>query len=192
MVSVTRAAARTGASLAPEHRRLTGANIAVLPDFTTSDVRPFTPVVADAVRSAASALPKNSIDFMLVYKANANGFPGSRGSFGTDPANACVGAETTCDLYIWNDLTGTFNNTVGSPWSNDVINACQADSTAESIGVFIQANHRMITGLFGQSLTDRVTGLPLPGKYSVQRAYSVMKFEPRPPQVSGVVQCRRV
>jgi hypothetical protein len=205
IVSVTRAAARGGAALAPDAvvvgnpgvsypaRSLTGPNVPVVvppanpPSYGS---QPFTQQVADIVEAAASALPKNSIDFMLVYRANANGFPGARTSFGSDPSDACVGAESTCDLYVWNDSTSDFNNTSGTPWQNDTINACRDE--AHSIGVFIQANHRMITPIFGRTVLDRLTGTPLPGKYSVQTAYTVMKFEPRLAQVNGVVQCKRV
>ncbi len=122
--------------------------------------------VVDSLVSAASSLPRDTIDYVLVYKADADGKPaGGNGTF------SCAGAGSTCDVYVWDPTlnmgTGDFKNTVGTPWTGQDINACLGDADMSNIGVYIQSTHKMITGLFGSEK-----------KLS---AYTVMRFEPAPP-----------
>ncbi len=158
LTSVARAGARTGSSLSPDRP--------FVPPSPTSPT--LTRQVVDSLVSASSSLPPDTIDYVMVYKANKHGYPGPD-SNSTDMS--CVGAGTTCDTYVWdptlNSGTGDFRNTAGTPWTGSDVNACQGEATMTNIGVYARATHKMITGLFGseQKLT----------------AYTVMRFEPRPP-----------
>jgi Flp pilus assembly protein TadG len=148
VVSVARSGARTASSLAPYQR----------PYVAPAEAMTLT--TTKSVESAASALPKNSIDFILVYQANASGLPLS-GSY------TCVGAETTCDRYTWDDVNGKFSPTTGTTWTGSTVNSCQGDPGVMSVGVYVQATHKMLTGLFG-------------GTKTVKSA-TVMQFEPQRP-----------
>ncbi len=155
VVSVARAGARTGASLAPAYGG--SPRVAIIP-------APITQTVMQSVQSAASALPNDAIEYILIYQANADGFPGL-------PANrtmTCSVMDTTCDRYTWDTLSNTFKPTVGSTWTGSAINSCLgATENGQSIGVYVQAKYRSITPLFG---SERSIG-----------TRTVMKFEPRPP-----------
>jgi len=139
-------AVRTGARTASSEPR-----VATMPQDT-----------ADAIERAGSAMPKNNIDFIYVYKANDKGFPGANGN--TTMAG-CPG--TACVKFVWNDLAGRFNDDITGSWNATTINACPGDAQAQAVGVYMQATHKAITGLFGTSfkVSDR----------------AVMKFEPLRP-----------
>ncbi len=119
-----------------------------------------TQATVDAIGRAGSALPKSSIDFVLVYKANDRGYPGIDGS----TTMSCSGAETTCDKFTWDGAA--FVPTAGTTWNALNVNACATPPKGppDSVGVYVQATHRFVTGLFGGSRTiqDR----------------SVLRFEP--------------
>jgi hypothetical protein len=119
---------------------------------------------ADAVQRTGTALPEDSIDELWVYKANAQGFPGS---FTSMTGASCT---TNCVRFRWQDSSNRFVY-VGGSWASTSIAACagnNADGTAKSdaVGVYIRATHRYLTGLFGatQTVSDR----------------AVMQFEPLP------------
>jgi hypothetical protein len=156
VTSVARAGARTASQLAPLH------NPYVAP------VEPISASTAKAIRSAASGLPFDSIDYILVYRANDVGYPGKANARVLD----CDASESTCDKLVWvPDETkaggGSFVNDPGVVWDATSVNSCLGDTGAQSVGVYIKARRHMITGLFGstQSLESRV----------------VMKFEPQKP-----------
>ncbi len=148
VVSVARSGARTASSLAPQQR----------PYVPPGE--PMTQTVMRSVESAATAMPRNAIDFILVYQAGANGLPLS-GSY------SCAGAEATCDRYTWNDASGAFLPTAGTTWTGSTINSCQGDVGIMSVGVYVQATHKMLTGLFGSTKT--------------LSSATVMQFEPQRP-----------
>jgi Flp pilus assembly protein TadG len=132
----------------------------------------FTQRTADAIARAGSAMNKDDVDFILVYRANADGLPGTftPATFPRDATSACVGFETTCDRFVWNDATNRFNPTNTPTWLATSVNACPGPQL-DAVGVYVQASHRMVTGLFGGTrlLRDR----------------AVLKFEPR-----GAGQCK--
>ena len=152
LTSVARAGARSASALSPKHPWVAPGT-------------PFTRQVVDAVESAASALPRSSIEYILVYQANeATGRPLS-GTFN------CAAADSTCDRYTWDQTLnaglGGFKPTTGQTWTGSTINACQGESGMQSVGVYIKANHAMYTGLFGTS--------------KAIASYTVMRFEPQTP-----------
>lgn len=112
---------------------------------------------ADAVQRSGTAMPKDSIDELWVYKANLQGFPGTA----TDLASATC--TTNCIRFRWVDANDRFTYQSGT-WDTSQINACIGSSDA--VGVYIKSTHRFITGLFGSTIGvfDR----------------AVMQFEPLP------------
>ena len=125
----------------------------------------FTQDTATAIQKSGSAMNKDDIEFILVYKANTSGLPGTwtTATFPADAAAACAGFQATCDKFVWNDLTNKFDATTSPTWDAKTVNACPG--TIDSVGVYVQARHRMFTNFFGGTrlLKDR----------------AVLTFEPR-------------
>jgi hypothetical protein len=66
---------------------------------------------ADAIQRSGSAMPPDSINYMLVYKANAAGFPGAE-SNRTMPAN-CTGTAN-CVMFTWRPALDAFRYANGT------------------------------------------------------------------------------
>lgn len=115
-------------------------------------------LAADAVARAGSAMPKDQVNWILVYSANASGYPMPA----TNTASTC---STDCVKYVWNAAKQSFVYSSGS-WTSSAINACINDPARMSVGVIINARHPWITGLFGKGVTVEER--------------SVMQFEPLP------------
>ncbi len=128
------------------------------PPCTSASSPALAQAAADAIQRAGSAMPHDSIDYILVYKANAQGFPGAAGNT-TMPAD-CSGVPA-CVRFVWRDSANAFRY-AGGAWDSKSINACVNES--DTLGVYMRATHKGVTGIFGSSigLADR----------------SVMKFEP--------------
>jgi hypothetical protein len=123
----------------------------------------FAQAAADAMQRAGTALPKNAIDFIWVYRPTADGFPEN----GNDDFSSCP--PTSCAIYRWVDGSPgrfTYQPQLGGAWSPRGINSCLGDEDAQSVGVYIQATHTWLFGVLG-SPTSTVS------------ARTVMKFEPR-------------
>jgi hypothetical protein len=118
----------------------------------------FAQLAANAIQSAGSALPANSIIELWIYKANNKGYPGATGvtAFGTTCPASCV-------RYRWVPAVGQFRYRDGT-WEHKKINACA--TTSDSVGVYMRARHSFVTGMFGQTaeLADHAvfTFEPLP------------------------------
>jgi hypothetical protein len=119
----------------------------------------FVQIAADAIAGSGAALPAESIDYILVYKANANGYPGALASM----PSSCAGIAS-CVAYTWSDTATAFRYSSGS-WDSRTVNAC-FPSNIDAIGVEVVADHKFLSGLLGTSMTmtDR----------------AVMNFEPLP------------
>ncbi len=120
-------------------------------------------LAADAIASAGTVLSRDSIDYIMVYKANAAGYPGSWTEM--PPLSGCT---TECVAYRWSDHQARFRYVQGS-WDSRQINACARprppfNAPVDSVGVQVVVDHAFLTGIFGRSMTlsDHV----------------VMKFEP--------------
>jgi Flp pilus assembly protein TadG len=98
-----------------------------------------------AMERAVAALPNGSIQTMWIYKADANGFPDGGSSF-----TSC----TACYVYSWNSTTQRFVSAGSQTWDAASQNACAG--TVDSVGIYLKANHALITGFFGNNvaLTD--------------------------------------
>ncbi len=121
---------------------------------------------SDAMEKAGYGMAKNSIEYIMVFKANNKGFPGATNNT-TMPTKAQCGTSpyVNCVTYVWdpaqNGGAGGFVYSSGS-WNSKTINACLP--TPDQVGVFMKVNHPYMTKMFGAtiSLSDR----------------AVMRFEP--------------
>ena len=157
----TTSAVRTGARIASTDA---GAGPGVC--LASADPPPCTPAqapalaqaAADAIQRAGSAMPKDSIEYILVYDANSAGYPQPAG-------NTSLTCSTDCVKYVWDSGLDRFRYASGS-WSSTSINACTNDPSRQAVGVAMRAHHGWMTGLFG-------SGVALQER-------SVMQFEPLP------------
>jgi hypothetical protein len=113
---------------------------------------------ADAIQRGGSALPKDQIDYILVYRANSDGYPMPQG-------NTTLSCGTNCVKYVWDDGLNKFRYGGGS-WVSTSINACVNHANRDAVGVAMVAEHPWVTGLFGSSID--------------LRERTVMNFEPLP------------
>jgi hypothetical protein len=115
-------------------------------------------------RSGALTEPDN-INFILIYKANAKGYPGNRNSMPAD----CSGSAD-CVMFRWRPALNQFRYVSGT-WVSSSISACFPGTGAnplDRVGIYIDTTHPMLTGLFGASFS--------------LRDHAVMDFEPLPTQ----------
>jgi hypothetical protein len=128
------------------------------PPCTSASSPALAQAAADAIQRAGTAMPADSIDYILVYKANAQGFPGAAGN--TTMPTSCSGIPA-CVKFVWRDSANAFRY-AGGAWDSKSINACVNES--DTLGVYLRATHKFVTGMFGATmgLGDR----------------SVMRFEP--------------
>ena len=109
---------------------------------TPANAPKFGQAAADAIRRAGSAMPKDSIDEMWVFKANNVGYPGLDNS----KVMACT---TNCVKYKWVDSKDQFRYVSGT-WISTSVNAC-ANAPPDSVGIYIHVTHKYITKFFGAS-----------------------------------------
>lgn len=155
-VAVT-SAARTGARVAAsEPGCITKVGSPACP---ATDPAPFGMLAAEAVSRNGTALPTQAIRYVLVYKANAAGYPGALSSM----PSSCAGIPS-CLGYTWNPTTAVFTRTSGT-WDRQTVNAC-FPTNVDSVGVQVVAEHEFLSGLLGTSTT--------------MAEHTVMNFEPLP------------
>jgi Flp pilus assembly pilin Flp len=132
------------------------------PPCTSGNAPALAQLAADAIQREGSAMPPNSINYILVYKANDKGYPGADGS--TTMPSSCS-STANCVRFTWqpnaNSGAGAFRYADGT-WLSKSISACfpgNATNPLDRVGVYLNATHKMMTGLFGSSLTltDRAT-----------------------------------
>jgi hypothetical protein len=135
VVSDTRLAARIAS---------TGANAGVgscpsgpgAPVCVPANVPALAQAAADAVQRAGSAMPVDQIEYLLVYKANASGYPGAD-SNQTMPTS-CAGFSN-CVMFKWRATENKFRYYSGS-WVSSTINAC-FPGNLDRVGIALTANH---------------------------------------------------
>ena len=163
VVSDTRLSARiastganAGAGVCP-----TGAGA---PPCVPANVPALAQAAADAVQRAGSAMPVDQIEYLLVYKANASGFPGADSN--TTMPTSCSG-YSNCVMFKWRPTENKFRYNSGT-WVSSTINAC-FPGNLDRVGIQLVAQHKTFTGLFGSAikLDD----------------HAVMNFEPLPAQI---------
>jgi Flp pilus assembly protein TadG len=156
--------------------RIASANPGAGPASCTPPSAPaFAGMAANAIQQAGTAMPQDSINYIIVYQANSKGYPAPAGTASTAiPTNAATtpppaGSATPCTAfancvaYRWVDASDQFAYASGT-WSSASVDACPA--SAYNVGVWMRATHKNITGFFGstKNLGDK----------------TVMKFEPLP------------
>lgn len=109
-----------------------------------------------AITSAVASASAGSVEELWIYDAGSNGFPVGKTNF--------TAGCTNCVKYTWNGAA--FAAVTGFTWNVLLQNACPSDAAHGSVGVYIKANHRFITGLF-------------PGSLSASD-HAVMRLEPIP------------
>lgn len=118
-------------------------------------------LAADAIESSGSSMNKDTIEYILVYKANNKGYPGDDGN--TIMPTSCAG-YSSCVKFKWNDAANAFRYANGT-WKSTTVNACAGQ--ADAVGIYLKVKHEFVTGLFPADVgvDDRAVG----------------KFEPLPP-----------
>lgn len=162
MSSSVRAGARAASAAADAGPGTCEASGPTPPPCTPANAPGFAQAAADTMQTAGMAINSDDIQWVMIYQANADGFPGS----GSSIPNSC---PANCVMYVWdaglNDSKGRFRYSSGS-WSSASVNACVNQS--DSVGVALRANHDWATGLVGG----------LMGGNRVMTERTVMKFEP--------------
>ena len=122
----------------------------------------FSTDAAGAVLRAGTGMPFSTVEEMWVYEANAGGYPTNGGS-----TSGTTGSFTSCttNCLVFHYSGSSFTQSSGS-WSHTLVNACPGDAGMTNVGVFIKANHRFVSGIFGNTvdITD----------------HAVLRFEPIP------------
>lgn len=124
-------------------------------------------LAVNAIQSQGSALNKDEINYVLVYKADSAGYPGSLTAWTSNPLADCTSAGK-CVSYTWVKNSNKFKYSAGT-WTSSMINACVSNS--DSVGLYLNSTHPYLTHMFGSSVTvsDR----------------TVMRFEPLTADVCG-------
>lgn len=131
------------------------------PTCTPASSPAFAQAAADAIQHSGQSLPGDLIKYILIYKANKKGYPGSETA--TTMPTSCSGI-TACVKFIWWEPSDDFRFDSGS-WDSKSVNACVNEG--DTLGIYLLATHKFSTGLLGDGadLEDR----------------AVMKFEPLDP-----------
>jgi hypothetical protein len=99
-------------------------------------------MASDAIERAGTALPKNSINELWVFRANSLGFPYPVG-------NKKWTCTVQCIKYKWVDNVGF--RYVSGTWVSKDINAC-ANNNPDQVGIYMKAEHKFLTGFFSKSV----------------------------------------
>jgi hypothetical protein len=118
-------------------------------------------VTADAIERAGGAIPRDRINWVMVYDADSTtGMPENQASgFAQSQCN------TRCVVYKPNPA-GELVYVSGSWNTTTTVNACINDANRDAVGVAVEVQHEWLTGFFGNNFTY------------TQR--NVMQFEPLP------------
>ncbi len=122
------------------------------PPCTSASSPALAQFAADAIQRSGAAMPPDSINYILVYKANGYGYPGVATNK-TMPADCS--ATANCVKFVWRDAQDAFRY-AGGTWTSTTISACFPGSVAspmDRVGVYLNASHVMMTGLFGAALS---------------------------------------
>lgn len=133
-------------------------------------------MAADAIQRSGAISNPDQVQYILIYEANSKGFPGAETN--TTMPTDCTGVAS-CVRFTWRPTADAFRYANGA-WDSRTISACFPGSTTnpllamDRVGIYVRANHKMMTGLFGASISinDR----------------AVMDFEPLPTQTCGANQ----
>lgn len=109
-------------------------------------------LAANAIQSAGSALPKDSIQELWIYKANSKGYPCTLTTGCDTSTSTAMTCGANCVKFKWQKNVDQFRYVSGS-WSSKGINGCaNSNPPPDSVGVYMKAKHSFITGLFSDSV----------------------------------------
>ncbi|MCW2758560.1 MAG: pilus assembly protein [Nocardioidaceae bacterium] len=164
-VSVTaanRAGGRVAATGAAAGDCISDASDATKCPVAIHTVPAFAQNTAEAMNRSLTGVPRDSINYVLIFEANKNGFPctnaatcnpdltptGQTADNNTTMPSSCTG-YVNCVMFTWNATKGAFRYASGT-WDSRTIAACV--NKQDSVGVFLRATHQWQTGLFGSSV----------------------------------------
>ncbi len=124
------------------------------PPCTPASVPAFAQAAADTIQTAGTAMPREDIDWLMVYEAGTNGFPVGQTS---------LRCSSNCVIYVWDSALDKFRYSSGT-WASASVNACVNDAARHAVGIGLQADHTWLTGMFGDGM--------------VMQERTVMQFEP--------------
>ena len=104
----------------------------------------FSQLAANAIEHAGSAMPKDSITELWVYKANDEGYPGTNG-------NKTWTCGSNCVKFKWVKAKDQFRYLSGT-WLSSTVNGC-ANNNPDSVGIYMKADHNFVTGFFVDKLS---------------------------------------
>ncbi len=127
------------------------------PPCTPQQAPALAQAAADAMQRAGTALPADSIKWVMIYEAGPNGFPVGK---------TTLECGSNCVTYTWDAALNKFRFASGAWNTKTAVNACVNHADRDSVGVAMKVDHGWATGLFGTKIgiTER----------------SVMQFEPLP------------
>ena len=123
---------------------------------------------ADAIQRAGSAMPVDQIQYLLVYKANSEGYPGADSN--TTMPTSCSGFSN-CVMFKWRPTPRTSSATTAAPGTPRRSTPASPTPTWTGSGSSWSRSTRTSPGLFGSYLT--------------LDDHAVMNFEPLPAQICG-------
>lgn len=135
MTSAVRIGARTAAASADA-----GPGTCIPGDLSCAPQRSpkLAQAAADAMQTTGTAMPKDDIDWVMIYRAGTNGYP-----VGRSDLDACGSSD--CVIFRWDAQLQKFRFQSGS-WDSKSVNACINDAGRHTVGVAMQVNHRWIMG----------------------------------------------
>jgi len=114
---------------------------------------------ADAIQQAGSAMPQDYVDYIMVYEANANGYPAGTANDTTRltmPSQTECASIGDCVTFRWAKSIDRYVYVSGT-WDSSTIYACAPQSPSDpgpdSVGVYMHATHPYLSRLFGATLT---------------------------------------
>ena len=111
----------------------------------------FAQMAANAIQQAGTALPKDSIQELWIYKANSRGYPCALSSGCETNTSTLMTCGANCVKYKWMSTKDEFRYFSGT-WLSKSVNAC-ANNNPDSVGVYMKARHGFLTGFFTNSVT---------------------------------------
>ena len=127
------------------------------PPCVSTNVPALAQLAADAIQREGSAMPNNQINYILIYKANAQGYPGANGST-TMPTN-CSGVDELREVHVAarrqrrRGCVPVRQRHVAVLHRSAPASLGQARTQLDRVGVYMNVTHRMMTGMFGATLT---------------------------------------
>ena len=116
---------------------------------TPGNAPKFAQLAANAIQSAGSALPKDSIQELWVYKANSKGYPCPVDTGCETNTATAMTCGLNCVKYKWLKARDEFRYYSGT-WLSKSVNAC-ANNNPDVVGVYMKAKHSFLTGFFTDS-----------------------------------------